>query len=143
VACRPAIFWPVRPVPTAGKGSASTAVPSIGGRIVTGGGLWPAVHASRQLGDGRADDGGSPEANSGGVVVGEHRGGPPRLGVAPVRPGTDPSGSAMSMCGARRRSSPAAVTVAIRPGKTAVSRAVECQETRALHRRAPLGRACL
>jgi hypothetical protein len=28
VACRPAIFWPVRPVPTAGKGSASSTMPA-------------------------------------------------------------------------------------------------------------------
>jgi hypothetical protein len=92
---------------------------------VTGDGLWPAVHASRQLGGGRADDGGSPAVNGGGVVVGEHGGGPPRPGEAPVRPGTNPSGSAMSMCGARRHSSPAAVTAAIRPGKMAVSRAAD------------------
>jgi hypothetical protein len=110
---------------------------------MTGGGLWPVVHASRQLGDGHADDGGSPAANGGGVVVGEHGDGPPCPGVAPVRLGTDPSGLAMSMCGAQRRSSPAVVTAAIRPGKTAVSRVVECQETRALHGRAPLSHACL
>jgi hypothetical protein len=83
--------------------------------------------------------GGSPAANDGGVVVGEHGGSPPCPRVAPVRPGTDPSGSATCMCGARRRSLPAAVTAAIRPGKTTVSRAMECQETRALHGRAQLG----
>jgi hypothetical protein len=78
-------------------------------------------------------------ASGGEVVVGEHGGGLPRPRVAPVRPGTDLSGSATCMCGARRHSSSGPITAAIRPGKMVVSRVVECQGTRALHGRAQLG----